>query len=315
MRKYYILFLLTIIGYSCKNKLESETDLKPTYLNFKNAWQERNLYGKVKKLKQYKATIQNNKNTNKQQLTLKENFTEFGSLTRSEFFNNYGETTQVDKFYYNEKEYLIKSVSTNYQANRKTIQLFSYDTIMKTSTRSLTINDTVNYTFISTFNNDDQIIKQVRIDRKDTIVRTYEYKYDQNKIIFEKEFEKGKEISVGTYKYDNENQLTKYRTKNEWIELLTVNNWADNRILKQTKYKILPDSRKYLDEITEYDKLFNPLDSKIYNNSELHRELKYDYEFDGFGNWIKRTVSMKEHFANSNEFVPIYIEFREIKYW
>ena len=48
---------------------------------------------------------------------------------------------------------------------------------------------------------------------------------------------------------------------------------------------------------------------------QYHRELKFDYEFDENGNWIKKNVSMKEHFNNSKEFVTIYVDTRKISYW
>ncbi len=316
LRNIYIIFSLTIIGFSCKNESELKTDLKPTYSDFENDRQQRNLYGKVKELEQFKATFQDGKTTNKPLPVLKEEFSEFGSLTKAEYFDNYGKTTQVDQFYYNENDYLMKSISNNQLANQKTVQLVSYDTINKTTTRTVKINDSLNYKFISTYNNREIITKQVKIQNKDTIVRTYEYIYnDDNKIVLEKEFEEGKELSIGTYEYDNENNLIEYFNKYEWMELLKVNEWKNNRISRQTEYTISADLKKHLDELTEYDKLFNPVNSKIYENSELNRELKYDYEFDNFGNWIKRIVAMKEHFANSDKFIPIYIESRKIKYW
>ena len=316
MRKIYLLILLSIFLHNCQQTAELNSDLKPTYSDFENDLEQRNLYGKVKELEQYKAIFQNAKNTREPLPTLKEKFTEFGSLHSAEYFDNYGQITQIDEFHYDKNDYLTKSISENKLANQKTVQLVSYDSINKTTVRNITFNDSLNYKFISTFDSNDLIVEQIKIEAKDSVVRSYEYKFNDSNIkILEKEFEEGKELSVGTYKYDNENQLVEYSNKHEWMELLTETEWKNNRILKQTDYTISADLNKHLDRITEYDKLFFPVNEKIYENSELNRELKYNYEFDEFGNWIKRTVSMKEHFANSDKFIPIYIESREIKYW
>lgn len=70
----------------------------------------------------------------------------------------------------------------------------------------------------------------------------------------------------------------------------------------------------HLDEETEYDSLYNPIDLKIYHDSKLNRELKYSYEYDKSGNWIKRNISLKEYFADSKKFTPVYNEIRKIKY-
>jgi hypothetical protein len=301
---------------NCKETDELNIDLKPTYFEFENDLEQRNLYGKVRELEQYKAVFQNDKDTGEPLPTLKEKFTEFGSLQTAEYFDNYGQITQIDEFYYDKNDYLIKSISENKLANQKTVQLVSYDSINKNTTRNINFNDSLNYKFISTFDSNDLIVEQIKIEAKDTVVRSYEYKFnDSNKKILEKEFVEGKEFSIGTYKYDNENQLIEYSNKFERMELLTKAVWKNNRIVKQSDYSISADLKKHLNRITKYDKLFNPINEKIYENSELNRELKYNYEFDQLGNWIKRTVSMKEHFANSDKFIPIYVESREIKYW
>lgn len=317
MRKFYILILISILLQNCKETSEFDTDLKPTYYDFENDREQRNLYGKIKEVEQYKALFKNGEYTREEPLpTLIEKFTEFGSLNKTEYFDDYEKTTQIDLFYYNENDFLAKSISENHLTNQKTVQLISYDSINKTTIRNLTINDTLNYKFISTFDSNDLIVKQLKIEAQDTVVRSYEYRFNDNKKrILEKEFEEGKELSVATYKYDDENQLIEYSNKYEWMELLTETEWKNNRIKKQILYTISANLNKHLERITEYDKLFNPINQKIYESSELNRELKYDYEFDQFGNWIKRTVSMKEYFANSDKFIPIYVESREIKYW
>ena len=107
---------------------------------------------------------------------------------------------------------------------------------------------------------------------------------------------------------------TWYLTRNH-IKTIKCKNKFFGRIFKQTSYTISADLKKHKNNITEFDILYNPINSKEFEDSKLNRELKFDYEFDKNGNWIKKNVSMKEHFNNSKEFVPIYVDTRKISYW
>lgn len=84
---------------------------------------------------------------------------------------------------------------------------------------------------------------------------------------------------------------------------------------ESTDYMISADTKEHLQKITEYDKYANPIILKIFENSELNWELKNKYVLDKKGNWIKKVVSLKEHFANSKNFTHAYVETREIEYW
>ena len=93
LRKIYLLILLSIFLQNCKETTELNIDLKPTYSDYENDREQRNLYGKVKELEQYKAIFQDGKDKRESLPTLKENFTEFGSLQTAEYFDNYGQIT------------------------------------------------------------------------------------------------------------------------------------------------------------------------------------------------------------------------------
>ncbi len=302
---------------NCKEKTELNTNLKPTYSEFKNAWESNNLYGKIKELKQLKANSQGENKFEKPILNFTQKFTDFGEIKEIESYDNFGELIQKDVYEFDSNNFLIKTISINKPAELNYIMTVKNDTVNKNNVRTLIINDSLKQQITVFYDEKDFVTKQVAIEKGDTTTINHKYHFENDNLISEIQFERDekKPNQEFNYKYDNNRNLVESSTRTEWNEYLTKTEWKDNRILKQTEYTVSADLNKHLDRITEYDKLFNPINVKIYENSELNRELEYDYEFDKFGNWIKRTVSMKEHFANSDKFIPIYIESREIKYW
>jgi hypothetical protein len=318
LRKIYLLILLALIGFGCNNKSDSKTDLKPIYTNFENAWQERNLYGKVKSLKQYKTNFQSNGKLENPILNLSEKYTDFGELKEIENFGNFGEPIQKDTYEYDNEKFLIRTTSVNKLADINYIMNVENDTINNKSIRTVKLNDSLEQKIIVYFDDKDFITKQIAIEKNDTTIVNYKYIFNQtDNLITEIQFEidENNPIQSLHYKYNETGNLIESSNKTEWMEFLIETEWKDERIFKQTEYIIPADLKKNLEMITEYDRKFNPVNLKVYENSELNRELKYEYEFDKYGNWTKRTISIKEHFINSNQFVPIYIETREIKYW
>ncbi|WP_068450496.1 hypothetical protein [Polaribacter atrinae] len=294
------------------------TDLQPIYSDSKNALQGNNLYGKVEKIEYYKTTFQNTVNEDKPVLNKIEEYTDFGELKKVQYFDNYGELTQTNVIDYNKNQDFIKSVSINKSNESNIIQTSEYDTIKNTSELSVFVNDTIDHKTTFYYGKNDYQIKRISIKGNDTTEVNLEYAFDNNdKIISSTQKEKGNDKSMTTnlFKYDNNNNLIESSYKTEWIEMISETEWKDGRIFKQTSYTISADLKKHLDNITEFDILYNPTNSKEYENSKLNRELKFTYEFDENGNWIKKNVSMKEHFNNSKEFVPIYVDTRKISYW
>lgn len=318
LRKIYLLTLLSIILIKCQNKTELRTDLQPIYSDSKNALQGNNLYGKVKKIEYYKTTFQNTENEDKPVLNKIEEYTDFGELKKVEYFDNYGELTQTNDIHYNENQEFVKSVSINKSKESNIIQISEYDTIKNTSELSVFVNDTIDHKTTFYYGKNDYQIKRISIKGNDTTEVNLEYAFDNNdKIISSTQKEKGNDKSMTTnlFKYDNNNNLTESSYKTEWVEMISETEWKDGRIFKQTSYTISADLKEHTNNITEFDILFNPINSKEFEDSKLNRELKFDYEFDENGNWIKKNVSIKEHFNNSKEFVPIYVDKRKISYW
>ncbi|MFI1770237.1 hypothetical protein [Thalassobellus citreus] len=294
------------------------TDLQPIYSDSKNALQGNNLYGKVKKIEYYKTTFQNTEKKDKPVLNKIEEYTDFGELKKVEYFDNYGELIQTNVIDYNKYQKFIKSVSIN-KSNKKNItQISKYDSIKNTSELSVFLNDTIDHKTTFYYGKNDYQIKSISIKGNDTTVTTSEHAFnDNNKLILATQKEKGNDKSTITIsnKYDINNNLIESSHKTEWVEMLSETKWKDGRISKQSSYTISADLKKHLNNVTEFDILYNTINSKEYEDSKLHRELKFDYSFDANGNWIKKNVSIKEHFNNSKEFISIYVDTRKISYW
>ncbi len=318
MRKIYSLTLASIVLFNCQNKSELRTDLQPFYSDSKNALQGNNLYGKVKKIQYYKTTFQNTEKEDKPVLNKIEEYTDFGELKKVEYFDNYGKLLQTTVIDYNKNQKFIKSVSINNSNKSKIIQNSEYDSIKNTSELSVFVNDTIDHKTTFYYGKNDYQIKRVSIKGNDTTVTTSQQTFnDNNKLILATDKEIGNENSTIAIqnKYDNNNNLIESSHKTEWVEIFSETEWEDGRISKQTSYTISADLKKHTNNITEFDILYNPINSKEFEDSKLNRELKFDYEFDENGNWIKKNVSMKEHFNNAKEFVPIYVDMRKISYW
>tara|TARA_R110002049_G_scaffold200901_1_gene371614 strand:+ start:2951 stop:3895 length:945 start_codon:yes stop_codon:yes gene_type:complete len=313
LKKALHLILILSLFISCKNKL----NIQPKYSDFETDLEARNLFGKVKEFSQFRANIKgSDKNqTEKQIIKLKESFNKNGFAKSSEYFDTFGITQQTTENFYDVNNYLQKSITIGQNFPKKMVELIERDTIKKTAFRKIVINDSLNYQFQSTLGKLDRIEKQTRIENGDTTQINYNYKLDSNEnVIFVEEIG-GKEKNINEYKYDENGNVVESINGTDFFKIKTVTNYKDNRIIKVENYTISADLKQHLESITEFDNYYNPINEKTYQNSELNRETKNEYEFDNNGNWIKKTVYLKEHFANSKKFIPIYIESREIEYW
>ena len=318
LRKIYLLTLLSIILFNCQNKTELRADLEPFYSDYTNTLQEKNLHGKVKKIEYFKKTFQKTENEDKAILNKIEEYADFGELKKVEYFDNSGELAQTNVIDYNDNQKLIKSVSINKSNESNIIQTSEYDTIKNTSDLTVFVNDTIDHKTTFYYGKNDYQIKRISVKGNDTTEINSEQTFnDNNKLILAKQKEKGNDKStiIIRNKYDNNNNLIESSHKTEWVEMLSETEWKDGRISKQSSYTISADLKKHLTNVTEFDILYNTINSKEFEDSKLSRELKFKYEFDQNGNWIKKNVSMKEHSSNSTEFIPIYIDTRKISYW
>ena len=142
------------------------------------------------------------------------------------------------------------------------------------------------------------------------------YQYDNGKLINVKEFNSSNEIECqGTLKYDSTTDLLlvvenlcgevneKYEYKYSGDKLIQIK-WSDNYdgLIEQSDYKydngkIIEESWKLYDEgeysgkvVTKYQN-FNMIEVTESNeNDEIDFVIKYKYEFDENGNWIKKYI-------------------------
>jgi hypothetical protein len=313
LKKIIYLILIPLLFISCKNNVE----ISPKYSNFENDLERKNLFGNVKDYSQYRAIIKvNNGSTEKATLSIKETFTKKGALKKTEYFDTFGELHQLVENFYNSNDEKIKNISISENPYHKLVTLIKRDTIHKLIYQNVTYNDTINTMFINRFEKMDKIVEQLEIKNNDTIIKKYEYKYDKNNRLIKKiQIEKDNK-SIRDYTYDKKGNVIKLISGDEWLKFKTITEYdGNNKIIKKTQYTISADLKEHLNSKTEYDNHFNQINEKIFQDGKLNRELKNKYEFDEKGNWIKKTVFLKEVFANSNEFVPIYVETRKIKYW
>jgi len=312
-----ILLPTILLLFSCKNEETVERDS----LEFKSGtdWESRGLFGEVKSATVSKATFvdTDRKKTREPSITFREIFTDFGSLEKTESYDNFGGLIQTTTNEFDENERLIKS---NHYANfrpSKTVTIIEYDTLSNITVWNMMVNDSLEYKAIEKSDPNGELIEKVSIHNNDTIVSKATIEYDENdRIILKKVISTNQyDNEFFKYKYDESGNIIESVTGNDGMKFKSISKYSDNHMILDSLFVISADNKEHLSEITTYDKFFNPINQKIFEKSELNRELKNIYEMDKKGNWIKRTVYMKEHFADSKIFKQAYVEIREIEYW
>ncbi len=316
IEKLYILIVLIVFG--CNQNTQENLNIEPAYADYKSDWEERNLFNKVKSLREYKANLKNNGETDDINPFMTTEFTSFGSVNKLEYYDSFGKSIQTDEFLYDDNENLIKSVSVNIPSDQIIIQKIVNDTVQNIVKQYVTLNDSLYFNYLTFSDEEDYIIKRMEIKSNDTTVVHHDYQFNElNKLISETQFGENADIPVveNTFRYDKNGNLIESSQKTKWSEIITETEWKNGRILMKTKYIISPDIEKHIENIIKYDSLYNPITVKTYDESKLNRESKNIYEFDKKGNWIKKTVYIREHFRESDKFIPIHVETREIEYW
>lgn len=313
MKKTIHLILILLLLFSCKKEL----DIRPKYSDFETDLEAKNLFGNVKKYSLFRANIQGSdkSQTEKPIIKLKESFNKSGFVKRMEYFDTFGKKQQITECFYDANDYLQKRTTKGGNFAKNMVELIKRDTIKKTEFRNITINDTLNIEFHSSFGKLDRIKEQIKIENGDTTYVRYNYKFDSNNNIILLEEIENETKTVTENKYDQNGNIVESINGFDNFKMKTVRIYKAGQITKIEYYSIFDDSEQLLESVTEFDKYYNPINEKTYQDSKLKRETKNEYKFDDNGNWIIKTVSLKEHFYNSKEFVPIYIESRKIEYW
>jgi len=325
-----IILALTILIVGCNNQ-ETEKNTETNISNSpKNDWEKDNLKGKVEEVKLYKSTP----NTPNFVINSSKEYNQKGFIIYNEYFDNFGKSIQYTKNEFNEKNNSVKSITENHLMSSKTISEASFNENNKLISSKAVLNDSIRFSSKHIYNLKGNPISYIAIQNLDTSSVTYLYKYNNEKIIWEKQKQKSKDYSIEyimEYKYNkdgfiteqititNQNQsggltdflsssaetfdfsykttlLTKYNNNNEIVK---TSHFEQNQIIKEN----------FFDDSQNIIKTLN------YNNGKLHSELKFSYEYDSKGNWMNKKSYIKEHYANSKEFTFLSTEKREIKYY
>ena len=312
-----ILVLQLLVLSSCKKESSGEQDFSAFEQG--TDWESKNLVGKVKSITNYKATYldSDGKKTREPIKTLREEFTEFGSTKRTEYYDDFGSLIQTTTNEFDENQFFVKSLTTHHLRPHKSLMTIEHDTLNNLAIRNVVINDTINFKYIEEYDENDQLLRQTSIENSDTVVWTAKQKFDgKNRLIFKEVLPSNDdEPQTYSYQYDSSGNITESINGNSQMKFKSTSKYNGKTLTERTSYIISADTKEHLQEITEYDKYGNPVISKAFENSELNREFKSKYILHQEGNWIKKVVSLKEHFADSKKFTPAYEETREIEYW
>ena len=313
MKQLVLIASLLLLFISC----QKEFDITPKYSDFKNDLEAKNLYKNIKTLQQFRARIDtlNTNKTNPPIPIFTEKYTITGNIESSIYFDFFGNgiSQQTVKMVYDSNNNLVQSTTTGKVFPERMVQTITKDTIAKTETQHTTINDSLYSTFISTFNESNKMIKQLKVVQQDTSEVLYSY---TNKNQLAEETVTGKNGTiVNSYNYNTNGNIIESINGSAYFRIKTVYDYNGDRISKITEYNIADDGKEYLMKETTFDRYYNPIHEKHYENNVLSKELNIEYNFDAIGNWIKKTVALKSHTSSSKSFKPIYVETRTITYW
>lgn len=234
-------------------------NIQPKYSNFETDLEERHLFGKVKEFSQYRANIKSSdiSQTKKPIINLKEEFTEFGSVLITEYFDNFGKTLQTTENIFDENDFILKSITTNKSFPQKMITQIERDSIKKTESRIIIINDTLKYEFQLKFGKQNRIEKQIKIEKGDTIIVSYNYKFDSNNNVIKVEEIDKNTKTVSEYKYDENGNVLESINGTDYFKIKSITKYKNNRIIEVQNYNISADLKEHLESVTEYNKYYN----------------------------------------------------------
>ena len=315
MKIHTLLSIGLILLTSCNS-----TGHKPKYNNFKNDLDRENLEGKVRSIEEGK-NIESDSKTESTKEFVKE-FTESGNLSSMKKYDVFGKPIYSTQNIYNKKGLKIKAFTEDFNMASKSVEEYEYkdDNL---SYAKVFINDTLKYKSYLEYDKSGHLTRQIEIQIKetplktnDTTLNTLTYSFDKSgNVILKKNLQTTKNKSYNysnTYKYDNKNNIIETNSDFDIFGTLKVVNTYDseNRIEKSIEYR-----NKQIEKVILFDKFYDESLISFYRNGTLERELKYEYEFDTKGNWIKRKAYVKNSSKHGDEFKFIYVENRKILYY
>jgi len=327
-----LLSLGLILLTSCNS-----TGHKPIYNNFKNDLDRENLVGKVRSLEKYKIIVSDSKTetTNDPTKEFLMEFTKTGNLSSLKRYDVFGKAIYSTQNLYNKKGQKIKAFTEDSYRPSKSVEEYEYKDD-KLSIAKVFVNGTLIYVSYSEYDKSGHLTKQLEIQKNDTTLNKLTYLFDKRGNVLSKRSiqttRNDRYEYVNTYKLDDKNNILEINSKLDIFGASKTVNVYDskNRIEKsieygdkQTQKKISKDSieksidfkDKQIQKEIFYDKFYDETLIRFYRNGALEREVKYEYEFDTKGNWIKRKAYVKNSSTNSDEFKFVYVETRKILYY
>jgi len=314
MKIYTIIFFVLILIIGCTNNVEKRIK----YGDFENDWERDYVFGQVRSIKQYKANVIDFESGNIEEpiIEYKKNYTNFGKVIDHEIFDNFGKLIQLTKNEYNNKEQRVKSISENYLIPSKTIETAVYNEKGEQIIANIVMDDTLNFKAMLDFDNHGNLVSQINNQNGDSTSMSFEYKYnDRGNILWKKQIEKsefGTNEYINEFKYDQFGNLIELFFKSELSgDMKSIYEYDQkNRIKKVIQYKL-----GQIENETLFDKYYNQILVKYYNEGTLNKEMKYEYVFDSNGNWVERKAFIKENSNTAKKFILIFVETRKIEYY
>ena len=247
-------------------------------------------------------------------------YTQFGKIKEKKVFDKFGKLVLHIKNDYNSENKLIKFLSNNSSFGINSNNLIEYDSIGNRKSRISIWNDTIEFKYLFKHDSIGNLTEEIEIKDDDTSsIKNIEYKYNnKNKVLWRKSIKKEKYYSSEEehqMKYDKFGNLKEVIDKSGMYkifgELRTSFEFdKQKRIIKLSQYKY-----GKLDFEILFDKTNNLVQIKYYKETKLFKELKYDYKSDKHGNWIRKYTYSKDLLKGEKQFVPLYVEERQIKYY
>lgn len=307
---------LLILYSNCNSGLEKDK-FKPVYFLFENDLESKNLYDQVKRLTEYTVELKNNNlnDRGKSIIQFSEEFTTSGILSRKVVYDENGIEFERVENTFDKNGSVIKSISFLRMSPYILETFVKRDSIENTETITQPLNDSIINKTVLEFGEHKYLERKVEIVNNDTSITNFNYELDSlNRILMQ-------EINLNTTKNVVRNI---YDSRGDWIETKyelsnatrkAVRDFEDGRIVRIENYVILANQSEEIDNAIDYDYKFNPIIKEYYEENRLHREIKYEYDFDKNGNWLNKIGYLKQHFANSRKFIPVTMTIREIEYW
>lgn len=317
MKKILPVICLLFAIVSCENK----TDQTPVYKDFKNDVETKNLYQNIQSIVQKKALIINiakNKFDELKTSTVYD-FNEAGNITKEEIFGDNGRLQLLSEHVYNEQNYIIESniqyFSTNPKSKVRVVNTYTNDTLLAST--KVYRNGILFQESFSTHDTTHDTVKNMIIKDNDTVMSTSKVAYnDAGAITGVTNMSNLENVdSKISNEYDSAQNLVVHKSTMAGLTLKRVHTYKGNILTATKDYTIPPSEEEFLDKITKYDSLFNPIEESHFVDGTLQRVLQFDYEFDAKGNWIKKTSYINRNPEEKGSFKPYILETRDIRYW